>query len=109
MCSYSLDHSEEIELTAVETSVIWYTTGKGTEDIGVHFFERRQRKELEEINRNVTQKLTVRLPNTPLSYDGKVVQLNWCVRIRVFLSDGRQLNFDEAFRLGCVELIIDES
>ena len=109
MCSYSLDHSEDIKLTAVETSVIWYTSGKGAEDIGVHFFERRQRKELEEINRNVTQKLTVRLPNTPLSYDGKVVQLNWCVRIRVFLSDGRQLNFDEPFRLGNVELIIDES
>lgn len=109
MCSYSLDHREDNDLTAVETSVIWYTSGKGVEDIGVHFFERRHQKELEEINQNVTQKLTVRLPNTPLSYDGKIVQLNWCVRIRVFLSDGRQLNFDEPFRLGNVELIANET
>ncbi len=108
MCSYSLDYSVDSNLAVIETSVIWYTSGKGVEDVGVHFFERRQQKELEEIDRNVTQKLTVRLPNTPLSYDGKIVHINWCVRIRVFLADGKQLNFDEAFRLGDAGLIVEE-
>lgn len=108
LCSYSLDQDTETELTAVETSVIWYTSGKGSEDVGVHFFERRQQAELEEINRHVTQRLTVRLPNTPLSFDGRIVNLNWCVRIRVFLADGRQLTFDEPFRLGAIERFPEE-
>lgn len=107
LCSYSLDHPTDCELTAVETSVIWFTSGKGSEDVGVHFFERRQQQELEEINRHVKQRLTVRLPNTPLSYEGRLLSLNWCVRIRVFLADGRQLNFDEPFRLGTTRTILD--
>lgn len=109
MPSYTLDLVDGSELNAIETSVIWHTSGKGQEDIGVHFFERRQRKELDQIDRSVAQTLTVRLPNTPLSYDGKIVQVSWCLRIRVFLADGRQFTFDEPFRLGNVSLISDET
>ncbi|MFT5523247.1 MAG: hypothetical protein ACI9HK_001193, partial [Pirellulaceae bacterium] len=35
-----IDAIKPEEIVAVESSVMWYTAGKGDEDIGVHFFER---------------------------------------------------------------------
>ncbi len=100
MCNYVLKDDSKVPPSAIETSVIWRTCGKGQEDIGVHFFDRRHGKELLELDSDLTQKLTVRLPNTPLTYNGTIVQIAWCVRIRIFLSDGTQKTFDEEFRLG---------
>ena len=73
LCNYRLEVKDDVKLTAVETSVIWFTSGKGQEDIGVQFFERRQKADLDELEHDTAQKLTVRLPNTPLSYDGLIV------------------------------------
>ena len=40
-CDYQIDAVGDREVQAVETSVLWYTEGKGDEDMGVHFFQRR--------------------------------------------------------------------
>ena len=40
-CDYQIDAVDRGEVQAVEASVLWYTEGKGDEDMGVHFFERR--------------------------------------------------------------------
>jgi hypothetical protein len=45
---------------------------------------------------------STRLPNSPLSYDGRIVKIRWCVRVRVFLPRGVELVEDELFQLGCV-------
>ena len=39
-CEYQIDAVQPAEIQAVEASVMWYTEGKGDEDLGVHYFER---------------------------------------------------------------------
>ena len=42
------------------------------------------------------------LPQSPLSYDGQIVKIRWCVRVRVIFKRGRDLVADKVFRLGNV-------
>jgi hypothetical protein len=37
-----------------------------------------------------------------LSYDGRIVKIHWCVRVRVFQGWGRELVLEEPFTLGTV-------
>ncbi len=83
----------------VERSILWYTEGKGEEDIGVHHFER------------ITDRATVeaddgsfacRLPASPLSYEGVIVKIRWCVRVRLFFEAGRDFVSEHVFDLGDV-------
>ena len=45
------------------------------------------------------------LPQSPLSYDGAIVRIRWCVRVRVFLYRGGALLGQKAFRLGDVSRV----
>ena len=38
--AFQIDAVEPEELTAIEVSVLWFTEGKGEEDLAVHYFER---------------------------------------------------------------------
>jgi hypothetical protein len=88
------------QVASIETSVLWQTEGKGDEDIGVHFFERREKKLAQpEILRQLHRLHTV-LPRSPLSYDGTILKLNWLVRVRIFLDDGASFTEDLPFKLG---------
>jgi hypothetical protein len=40
------------------------------------------------------------LPKSPLSYDGAIVQIRWCVRLRIFFAGGGQFTEDLPFVLG---------
>jgi hypothetical protein len=42
------------------------------------------------------------LPNSPMSYRGAIVKIHWCVRVRAFLTRGRELKAEMGFRLGDV-------
>ncbi len=42
------------------------------------------------------------LPQSPLSYDGQIVKIRWCVRVRVIFKRGRDLVAQKIFRLGNV-------
>jgi len=99
---YQLDAVEAAEVQAVEASVLWYTEGKGDEDLGVHYFERREPRDAEEGDLRALRRLAVPLPLAPLSYDGSILQVRWCVRVRLYLSDGKQISFDQPFRMGQV-------
>lgn len=103
-CEYRIELRQETQVTAVETSVLWVTQGKGQEDIGVHFFERRENKMVQPEVLRQTHKLSTLLPKSPLSYDGEIVKVDWCVRVRIFLNDGSQVTRDCFFRLGNVSL-----
>jgi hypothetical protein len=86
---------------AVEVSVAWYTEGKGEEDLFVHAFERIvDRDGL----RTALQGdgLEVRLPASPLSYEGVIVKIRWCVRLRVFYVGGRDYVSEHVFDVGSV-------
>jgi len=84
---------------AVERSVVWYTEGKGEEDIGVHHFERiTDRAALAAAATAGT--LETQLPPSPLSYEGLIVKIRWCVRVRLFFEGGRDFVSEHVFDVG---------
>lgn len=86
-------------LVAIETSVLWHTEGKGDTDLQVHYFRRIEEDQLRRSGLADTQSLHCLLPATPLSYHGRLIRLRWCVRLRLFLSDGREIVTDQPFYL----------
>jgi len=88
------------EVSAVEVSVLWYTEGKGNQDLAVHHFERFDREEIPQFDPTSEQRFRCRLPASPLSYDGRLLKIHWCVRVRVFPTRGKELVTERRFRLG---------
>ena len=43
-----------------------------------------------------------RLPNSPLTYGGSILSIQWCVRLRLFLRRGREYAVEQPFTLGSV-------
>lgn len=97
--SYRLDAGEE-QVRRIEVSVLWRTSGKGDEDFGIHFFDHYSADEGEEVDAQSTARFTTQLPNTPLSYQGIAVNIQWLVRVRVFLEGGKEIVGERGFRLG---------
>ncbi len=87
------------EVKAVELSVLWYTEGKGDQDLAVHHFQRFD-TEQQPLDPRRPQAFRCRLPASPLSYDGQLVKIRWCVRVRVFVARGKDLFAEQRFRLG---------
>ena len=99
---YQIDAVDAEELRAVESSVLWYTEGKGDEDLVVHYFERREAGDVEDGDLCPLHRVRIKLPLSPLSYNGLIVKIRCCVRVRVFLHDGRDTFFDQPFQVGMV-------
>lgn len=98
---YCIDGCEGERITAVEHAVAWYTEGKGEEDLVVHFFERiTDRDSLPP--RAAVGTFATRLPRSPLSYEGIIVKIRWCVRIRIFFEGGRDFVSEHVFSVGRV-------
>ena len=101
-CEYQVDAIDSGEITAVETSVLWYTEGKGDEDLSVHYFERRTPADAEDGDLRPLHRFHIRLPNSPLSYQGAILCLKLCIRVRLFLKKGRQFVAEQPFTVGSV-------
>jgi hypothetical protein len=106
VCEYQIDAVDPLEIQAVEMSVLWYTEGKGEDDLGVHFFERRLPADAEDGDLRPMRRLRTRLPNSPLSYRGAIVRVQWCARLRLFLRRGREYVIEQPFTLGAVPPIL---
>ena len=111
---YIVEGIEPQSISAVERSVVWYTEGKGEEDLGVVFFERiqlEQRKDGSQASSvslstdHLTGALAADLPLSPLSYEGIIVKIRWCVRIRIFFRSGRDFVSEHIFFLGSVPIV----
>ena len=86
---------------ALERSALWYTEGKGEEDLGVHSFERFATADT--IDRVVPEgTFAIQLPTSPLSYEGVIVKIRWCIRLRVFFESGRDHVSEHVFNVGRV-------
>ena len=94
------------EIQAVEASILWHTEGKGEDDLGVHFFERRLPSDADDGDLRPLRRLKTRLPNSPLSYRGAILSIEWCVRLRLFLRRGREYAVEQPFTLGSVPAIL---
>ncbi|MCA9198680.1 MAG: hypothetical protein KDA87_14125 [Planctomycetales bacterium] len=97
---YQIDAVAKGDLQAVEASVLWYTEGKGGEDLGVHYFERRVPGDAEDRDLRSWRRFQLNLPNSPMTYEGFLLKIRWCVRIRVFLKHGKQVVSEHPFVLG---------
>lgn len=91
----------EEQIRALEHSIAWYTEGKGEEDLGVHFFERHaDRRSLAAARSGLS--FSTRLPPSPLSYEGLIVKIRWCARVRIFFPGGRDFVSEHVFDVGAI-------
>ncbi|MGL4941964.1 MAG: hypothetical protein ACRC46_02095 [Thermoguttaceae bacterium] len=97
---YRLGHVGGNEIHAVELSVLWQTEGKGNDDMGVHMFTRRVSRRGDWIDPYTISRFHTQLPETPLSYIGSIIKINWYVRVRLFLHSGEEVVEAQPFRLG---------
>lgn len=86
-------------IAAIENSVVWQTSGKGDTDFGVHFFERREARDHQPLDLYRPYQFRTVCPNSPLTYHGQLLSITWLVRVRVFLSTGDSLTFEQKFDL----------
>ena len=105
VAEYQLDAVLPDEVQAVEASILWYTEGKGEEDMGVHFFERRLPADTEDGDLRPLRRFRTTLPNSPLSYSGAIFTIRWCVGVRFFLRRGREYLKEEPLTLGFVPAV----
>lgn len=100
-CRYRVVDAGDMQFTSLEASVLWHTEGKGEEDLLVNRFERRVASSTRE---ELLQEQVIRatLPNSPLSYEGVMVKIVWCVRVKAFAPKGKSLIQDRCFRLGSI-------
>ncbi len=96
---YAVELPAGLVARAVERSILWYTEGKGEEDIGVHHFERLTDRATVEAAGGA---FACQLPASPLSYEGVIVKVRWCVRVRLFFDAGRDFVSEHVFDLGGV-------
>ena len=99
---YWIESLEAAQVKAIEVSVLWHTEGKGDEDMAVAEFCRRDAEDGRLLDTARPQRFTATLPNSPLSYDGQIVKVHWCVRVRVFLHRGKEVVGEKVFQLGDV-------
>jgi hypothetical protein len=97
---YRIESVATEEIKSIEASVLWYTEGKGDEDLAVHAFWRTSAENGDGLGPSRAGQFSSLLPNCPLSYRGVLVKIRWCVRVRVFLTRGREVMGELAFRLG---------
>ncbi|MCD0459487.1 hypothetical protein [Roseiconus lacunae] len=89
-------------LSAIEVSVLWFTEGKGDTDLNVHYFERLEKEQIHRHGLADQQSLSCVLPATPLSYHGRLIRLRWSVRLRLFMTNGREIVTNQPFYLVAV-------
>ena len=96
---YRIEGCDGQRINAIEHSVLWYTEGKGEEDLGVHFFQRITDRAMMPPALS-TGAFSTPLPQSPLSYEGRIVKVRWCVRVRLFFDGSRDFVSEHVFVLG---------
>ena len=104
VCEYQFDAVAADEIQSVEASILWFSEGKGDEDLGVHYFERRLPADADEGDLRPLRRLRVTLPNSPLTYRGAILNIQWCIRVRLFLRSGKDYLQELPFTLGSVPI-----
>jgi hypothetical protein len=84
---------------SVELSVLWHTSGKGTEDLGVTFYRGWTAADGSLAGMPNPATFSTRLPPTPWSYDGELVKIHWVARVRVRYGKAGEVVRETAFTL----------
>lgn len=99
---YRLHGVRADDIKAIELSILWHTRGKGDEDLAVHHFRRVTPDGESWFGPGTVGRFRTVLPNSPMTYLGTIVKIEWCVRVRAFLERGGEVVGEKAFRLGDV-------
>ena len=99
---YRLTSMDAGQIKAIEISILWSSQGKGDDDMAVHDFQRLSVENGDVITPRVPGRFSTILPNSPVTYEGRIVKLRWCARVRVFMTDSREVVGELPFRLGDV-------
>ena len=102
---YLIDGPLPGDIKAIEVSILWYSEGKGDEDMAVHDFRRFSPDDGDPIHPAMPNRFETTLPNSPLSYDGAIVNIRWCVRVRAFLHYGKDVVGQKRFQLGDISAV----
>ena len=102
-CSWRIERLNVESLQGLELSVLWYTEGKGDEDISVHFFRRLSAARLREMDLKAPHQFVSLLPESPTSYDGHLLRIRWCARMRLFLTGGQEVVSELPFTMHAAE------
>ena len=105
---FMVDGSKPWGVRAAELSVLWYTSGQGEEDFSVHYFDRLVDEPGRPLDLRVPRRFATELPASPWSYDGQIVKVCWCVRLRLSLPHGQESLTEVAFRVGNVPPAVAE-
>jgi hypothetical protein len=97
--TWRIGHPAIKEVMGLEASVLWFTEGKGDEDLHVHHFERWNEQQLQALDLTVAHEIDCELPHSPVSYEGTLVRIRWCVRVRLFRSSGQECVTQQPFHL----------
>lgn len=97
------------EVQGIEISVMWHTEGKGDEDLHVHHFQRLAENQIRRVGLADEQSIHCVLPATPLSYHGRLISVQWCVRMRLFLASGREIVAEQPFYLISEKMAVSHS
>jgi hypothetical protein len=76
------------EVDAVEVRLFWYTTGKGTQDVGIVRVLRTDSPDP-----SGHRDFSIRVPEEPYSFSGKLITLAWAVEL-VVLPGGETERLD---------------
>jgi hypothetical protein len=96
---YHVHDIDPDQVRGIEQCLAWYTEGKGEEDLGVHSFTRLGAQAAREAVIS-GGRLTAPVPRSPLSYEGVIVKIRWCVRVRLFFAGGRDFVSEHEFEVG---------
>ena len=107
-CTYQVDAIAADAIQAVEVAIMWLSSGKGDEDMGIHEFHRRTRDDQNPDLRMLHQ-FDTSLPNSPLSFEGTILKLHWVVRVKIFLEEGQPYSQDLSFQLGSLPVFPKEA
>jgi hypothetical protein len=102
---YWIESLEAEQVKAIEVSVLWHTEGKGDDDMAVHEFWRRDPGGDQPLDPRRPEQFSTTLPNSPLSYEGQIIKVRWCVRVRVFPLLGKEIMGEKRFQLGDVPAV----
>ena len=97
---YKLESFDPDDVKAIEFSVLWYSEGKGDEDLDVHEFRRIETDDMNWTAFRRAERFETVLPLSPLSHEGLIMKIRWCARVRVFPKRGREIVAELPFVLG---------
>lgn len=94
---YRILDVESDQINSVEMSVLWRTEGKGDEDMTVIDIQSQSRQQEDWINPRIPGKIETVLPSGPISYEGQILKIRWCVRVRMTLVSGQEALAERVF------------